>query len=321
MLVKNVVLTVILLVLIGCSSDKIGDVNEEKMQMHDFDKLWNYNEPAETEHKFRGVLASTNALEKPEYQLELRTQLARTLGLQQKFEDAHAVLDQIEQELTPAYPVAKIRYLLERGRTHNSSGKKEESLALFMEAWELGVEVKADFYPVDAAHMLGIAAKQDQQLPWNEKAMKLAENSPDKRAQGWLGSLYNNIGWTYHDMQEYEKALAVFLKALDWRTAHEQVIETQIARWCVARTQRSLGNIDQALAMQFDLQKEKQAAGQDEDGYVSEEIAECLTLQGKPAEAAPYFLRAWTLLSQDIWLKQNEAERLERLKTLADKKF
>jgi len=284
--------------------------------MHDFDKLWNYNEPGETEQKFREILANTNEQEDPGYELELRTQIARTLNLQQKFEDAHKLLDQIESELKPDFPIAKIRYLLERGRTLNSSGKQEESLPLFLEAWESGLEVKADFYAVDAAHMLGIAAPQDQQLLWNEKAMDLAEKSLDKRAQGWLGSLYNNIGWTYHDMQEFDKAMAVFLKAHEWREAHEQIIETQIAKWCVARTHRSLGNVNKALTMQYELEKEMLAAEQDEDGYVSEEIAECLTLQGKPEEAAPYFMKAWTILSQDIWLKQNEVERLDRLKKL-----
>ena len=289
--------------------------------MHDFDKMWNYNQPAETEQKFRDALAGATSQEQTEYQLELRTQLARTLGLQQKFEDAHKVLDQVEQDLIPQYSIAKIRYLLERGRTLNSSGKQEESIQLFLEAWELGLEAKADFYAVDAAHMLGIVSKQDQQLIWNEKAMALAEKSPDKRAQGWLGSLYNNIGWTYHDLHEYEKALAIFLKALEWREAHEQVTETQIAKWCVARTYRFLGKIDEALAMQYDFEKAMQAAGQDEDGYVFEEIGECLNLQGKPEEAAPYFMKAWTILSQDIWLKQNEEDRLDRIKSLGEIKF
>ena len=318
---KNVVFICMLLVLISCSPDNKGVAVEEEFQMHDFDKLWNYNNPGETEQKFREILDNTTEQEDPGYELELRTQIARSLSLQQKFEDAHKLLDQIESELKPEYPIAKIRYLLERGRTLNSSGKKEESLPLFLEAWEVGLDVKADFYAVDAAHMLGIAALQDQQLLWNEKAMDLAEKSLDKRAQGWLGSLYNNIGWTYHDMQEFDKAMAVFLKALEWREAHEQIIETQIAKWCVARTHRSLGNVNKALTMQYELEKEMLAAGQDEDGYVSEEIAECLTLQGKPEEAASYFLKAWTILSQDIWLKQNEVERLERLKTLGEKTF
>lgn len=286
--------------------------------MHDFDKLWHYNKPAETGVKFAEILDSMNADADIEYVLELKTQIARTLGLQQKFKEAHKMLDEVEGQLQDEYEVARIRYLLERGRTFRSSGEAETALPLFLEAWELGLSAGADFYAVDAAHMLGIASPQDQQLAWNEKAMKLAEESPDKRAQGWLGSLYNNIGWTYHDMKEYDKAMDVFVKALAWREAHEQVIETQIAKWCVARTHRSLGNIDKALEMQFALQAEMNAAGQAEDGYVAEEIAECLTIQGKTTEAAPYFMKAWKILSQDIWLKQNEGERLERLKRLGE---
>ena len=319
--IKNGAFLSILLAFISCSFDNSRVVDEEDNQMHDFDKLWNYNKAAETEQKFRNMLASTMKEKDAGYVLELRTQIARTLSLQQKFEEAHNLLDKIESELKPETPIAKLRYLLERGRTLNSSGKKEASIPLFLEAWESGVEANADFYAVDAAHMLGIAAPQDQQLLWNEKAMDLAENSQDKRAQGWLGSLYNNIGWTYHDMDQYDQAMEVFLKALQWREAHEQIIETQIAKWSVARTHRSLGNVDKALAMQYELEKEMLVTKQDEDGYVSEEIAECLILLGKPEEATPYFLKAWTILSQDIWLKQNEADRLDRLKTLGEQTF
>ena len=150
MYIRTIVFISIVMVLIGCSPDRTGTVNEEDSQMHDFDKLWNYNEPGETEQKFRAVLTNSNDQENAEYVLELKTQISRTLGLQQKFEEAHKLLDQVEAEMKPEYPIAKIRYMLERGRAFNSSGKKEESLPLFLEAWELGVEVKADFYAVDA---------------------------------------------------------------------------------------------------------------------------------------------------------------------------
>ena len=305
----------ILWTLLTCSADKI---ESRGPIMHDFDKLWDYNDPAATGIKFREILNTISFAETPEKHLELRTQIARTLSLQQKFDEAHELLDGVESELKPDYPIATIRYLLERGRTFNSSGMKEKSRELFLEAWELGLNVKADFYAVDAAHMLGIVEAPDQQLEWNEKAMNLAENSPDERANGWLGSLYNNIGWTHHDMGNYDKALEVFEKGLVFRQEKKQVNETQIAKWCVARTHRSLGNVDVALDMQLTLEKEILESGNPEDGYVSEEIAECLTLKGEVSAAAPHFLKAWTLLSQDIWLQKNETERLERLKTLGE---
>ena len=54
--------------------------------------------------------------------------------------------------------------------------------------------------------MLGILDAPD--LTWNLKALELAESSPDERAQRWRASLYNNIGWSYHDQGEYDKALS-----------------------------------------------------------------------------------------------------------------
>ena len=80
-----------------------------------------------------------------------------------------------------------------------------------------------------------------------------------------------------------------------------------------------MGNIDLALNLQKELAHEILESGNPEDGYVSEEIAECLTLKGQPKEAAPHFQKAWRLLSQDSWLQKNEAKRLSRLKDLGER--
>ena len=47
-----------------------------------FDDLWEYNQPAETEQKFRAHLAEHAATMSDEERLELLTQIARTQGLQ-----------------------------------------------------------------------------------------------------------------------------------------------------------------------------------------------------------------------------------------------
>jgi len=39
-------------------------------------------------------------------------------------------------------------------------------------------------------------------------------------------------------------------------------------------------------------------------------------LLGREEEARPYFARAWSVLSQNVWLVETEPERLERLHTL-----
>src|SRR5688500_531281 len=79
----------------------------------DFDKLWDYNDPAATEQKFRALLPQAEASGDPSYRAQLLTQVARAQGLQRKFDDAHATLDQVVQ-VDDSLP--RVRYLLERGR-------------------------------------------------------------------------------------------------------------------------------------------------------------------------------------------------------------
>jgi hypothetical protein len=61
------------------------------------------------------------------------------------------------------------------------------------------------------------------------------------------------------------------------------------------------------------------AATDSEDGYVDEELAECLLALNRATEAQPHFLRAAELLSRDAWLAEHEPERLSRLRLLGGK--
>jgi hypothetical protein len=80
----------------------------------DFDALWDYNNPAETEKKFREVLAAAPENESG-YRLQLLTQIARAQGLQRDFLAAHQTLNTVESAQSTD-SVVRIRYLLERGR-------------------------------------------------------------------------------------------------------------------------------------------------------------------------------------------------------------
>jgi tetratricopeptide (TPR) repeat protein len=282
----------------------------------DFDALWDYHNPAKTEQLFLEVLPVAQNDGDDDYLAQLLTQIARTQGLQRKFDVAHQTLDEVKELLCEKTPIAQIRYLLERGRVYNSSQKADEARLLFKQAWDVARQNSEDYYAVDAAHMLGICETGDESLWWNERAMEVAEASNHPRAKGWLGSLYNNTGWTYHDMGNYERALTLFEKGLVWREERQDTIATQIAKWTVARTLRSMGRVEEALEKQRVLHEENKAMDRP-DPYVSEEMGECLLALGHAAEAQPHFARAYEALSQDEWLKDKDPERIERLKTLA----
>jgi tetratricopeptide (TPR) repeat protein len=280
----------------------------------DFDALWDYSQPDQTETRFRQVLLQVPE-DEPAF-LELLTQIARAQGLQHKFEKAHQTLDQVERRLGKVPSRAFVRFLLERGRVFNSSGAPEKARPCFERALEMAKQVSEDFYAVDALHMLAIVAPSEQGLELNQQAIQMAESSLQEKARTWLGSLYNNTGWSYHDLGKYAEALAIFEKAEAWQSSQGRVDETRIAQWCVGRTLRSLGLVEEALSKQTALKHEWEADGIERDGFVFEEIGECLLLLNRAEEARRYFSKAYEILSQDTWLAEQEPDRLSRLKTL-----
>lgn len=279
----------------------------------DFDALWDYTHPDQTETRFLAVLKQIP--QNDFMRLELLTQIARAQGLQGKFTKAHKTLDQVKQRLSHNPSRASIRYLLERGRVFNSSKKPDKAAPLFEEALNVAKRLHEDFYAVDAIHMLAIVAPPADSLRLNLQALELAESSPQEKARSWLGSLYNNIGWTYHNTGNFKSALRIFKKAEAFRIKHGTEERRRIATWCVARTLRSLNRIEEALSIQMKLEKEFELTGET-DGYVFEEIGECLLILKREKEARPYFAKAYAVLSQDGFLAEQESGRIARLKKL-----
>ena len=288
------------------------------IQITEFDKLWDYNNPAETEKKFRGILPEIEKTGDRNIHLQLLTQIARTNGLQMKFDEAHKILDEVERQLNDDLKIVKLRYLLERGRVYNSSKKKEKAKELFLKAFELGKEIKEYNLTVDAAHMMAIVESDDEALKWNETAMQIAENSGDEKAKGWLGSLYNNTGWTYFEKKDYDKALQFFEKCLKWQEERNKSLGIFIAKWSVAKTLRMKGKTDDAIEIQTALLKEIEDGKAEEDGYVYEELGECNLIKENTEKAKKYFKKAYELLSKDIWVAENEKDRLQRIKELSE---
>lgn len=282
-----------------------------KGSMDKLDELWDYADPAGSEARFRQWIADPPPSADESARAEAQTQLARAQGLQRHFAAAHATLDTVELQLPQLSERVQVRYHLERGRVFNSSSAPERAQPLFLAAWERARAAGEDALAVDAAHMLAIVASGEDAPTWNQRALDLAQSSPEPRAQRWQASLYNNIGWTHFDAGRYTDALAMFERALERRRLDGPEKEIGVAQWCIGRTLRALGRLDEALALQRTL-----LATIAEDGYVSEEMGELLLALGRADDARPHFRRAAGMLSQDIWLAAREPERLARLRQL-----
>ena len=290
-------------------------VADQDSNLPDILGLWDYNDPAGTESKLLAVLAKAVASDDWGYHAELLTQIARAQGLQRQFDEAHATLDRADAMIGSDMRRAKVRLLVERGRVFNSSGSADKAKPLFVEAWELASGEGIDGLAVDAAHMVATVEVREEGLKWNHKALDLANSSSDPDAQRWTGSLCNNIGWSHHSNGEYDKALIYFEQALQHRRAQGKADDIRIARWCIARCLRSLDRVEEALAVQRELEQQI-AEIEDPDGYIYEELAECLQALGRTDEARAHFLRAHELLSKNAWFVEGEATRLARLAML-----
>lgn len=280
------------------------------------DQLWDFDAPAVSEARFRAE--RERQAPRTREALEAATQLARTLGLQRRFAEADALLDDVHTELEHAPARVRVRYSLERGRVRNSSGEPQAAVPLFNAALQASDDDRlpgAEFYRVDALHMLGIAAPADARMAWNEKALALAESTSDPRAREWRGSLLHNLGWAEHDAGHYDAALGYWQRALALREAAGGVARIRVAKWTVARGLRSLGRLDEAEAMQRALAAETERAGAP-DGFVYEELAEIALARHDETAARPWAAKAYALLKSDVWIAANEQARLARLERL-----
>jgi len=278
----------------------------------DIDGMWDFGDPAASEASFRAALARA-ATDDTGHRLELETQIARALGLQDAFTEAHALLDGVRPRLQ-GNAAAHVRYLLERGRVFNSAKQVEQARPLFQQAWELGQRERVDRLAVDAAHMLAIVeiGDPDLALSWNLETLRHAEGSQQADAREWLGSLYNNIGWTHLDRGEHDNALEVFDKGLAWRQSRDDPRAALIAKWSVGRALRALGRCQDALQTQRQVEHAYAQNDLGESGFVYEELAECMRVLEQPGHKA-YFGRAHALLSNESWLVESDPDRIKRL--------
>ena len=282
---------------------------------NDLDDLWDFDDPAASEARFRAAVEVAAMAGDAVGADEALTQLARALGLQDHFDEGRAVLDAVDADgAVPAR--VRIRSLLERGRLRRSGGDPAASVAPFAAAWELASAVGEDGLAVDAAHMLAIVDAPPGSDAWHDRALTLAEASPDPKARKWRASLWNNIGWSRFERGDHARALEAFETALAARRERGEAKETRIAEWGVGRALRALGRVEEALAIQQRLVDEWRAAGA-EDEYVEEELGECLLALGREAAARPHLARAAERLAADAWLAEHEPERIARLQRLA----
>lgn len=232
--------------------------------MTDVRPLWDFDDPAGSEQRIRAAADLAEGAER----LVLLTQVARALGLQERYEEGHTLLDGLA---VPDDAEVAARISLERGRLLRSSGDVEASVAHFDAAERTAREAGLDALRVDAVHMQALVAPPQDRIAVNERGLEIAGRSADPEARDWDASLLTNIGTVHADAGDFAAALAVFEQALAARERIGDQDRVLVARWMVAWALRNLGHTTDALTMQREIKAELLAAGRT-DPYVDEEL-------------------------------------------------
>ena len=194
--------------------------------------LWDFDDLDATERRLQERLERE---ESDAGRAEVLTQLARVEGLRENFAACERLLNRAEL-LAGADPVANVRLELERGRMFRSSGDKEAAFPLFKDAYERALEANELFLAGDAAHMCAIATEDlALQEEWLQRGLAHGDAY-------WAGPLYNNLGWSYFEAGDHERALEFFELALEARLRdpeNQQAI--QWAHEAIAEAKQALG--------------------------------------------------------------------------------
>ncbi len=281
-----------------------------------FDELWDFGDPARTEARFRAVLRDPRV--DPALGFEIETQIARTLGLRREFDAARTLLDTLVARIAGDWGRPRARWLLERGRTYASAIHADDrptAMQLYRGAWRLALAHGEERLAIDAAHMLAIVAPtMQEQEHWMREGLAVARSARDPKARRWQGTLWHNLGMSYHDAQRHRDAVDAFRQAVAARTVAGDAQALFVERWCLAWALRYTGAHEEALSIldTLDAQARAQATP---DGYVYEEMAENLWALGREGEARVRFAQALPLLEHESDVV-NDPARMTRLRSL-----
>ncbi len=266
----------------------------------DIPALWDFNNPALSEERFRSALETAVGDEA----LILETQIARTYVLRKDFGKAQELLLSIEPQADAAGAEARARYWLERGRSyashqHPAESQTPESKQLarsaYTKALNIAKEAQLDALAIDAIHMFAfVDTAPAEQLKRGQEALALLQASNQPEAKRWEASVLSNIGEALYELGRYDEALEYFTDALALRERGTNPKATRNARWHVARVLRVQNRVDEALAIQLRLERESDAEN-DPRYYVFEELELLYRAKGSEDRAQYYANRAKSL--------------------------
>lgn len=282
---------------------------------------------------------AVNAAEEENYisdLVEALSQVARCYLALNKKEEGRIWLRKAEDKATENEPNGWSRYLSVRGRFEWKDGVSESGEFLpeikkatdtFKEMYTYCFKHNLLSRAVDATNMISITGTADEKIEWGLKGIKAAEEGG---IEGWLGPLWNNLGWNYNDLERYDEALEALKKAREYHYKKGDDLAKLKADWSVGQAYRKTGQFDSAYVLMqkvYDWSEKRYKENPTPDnaewiGHSCRELGELALTGGDEKKALEHLTRAKENLStagMPDWDSKGFKELCEKIDSLKEK--
>ncbi len=245
------------------------------------------------------------------------SQVSRCFSLLGNLKKGKTWLNKARIIATSNYPKGWARYLGVKGRFGIEENEIENAVTTFNNMYDFSTHHKLYNYAIDAAHMLALLGTKEHQIKWALKGIKEANIYHEYK---WLGALWNNLGWAYHDIGEHEKSLEALKKAREYHRKYSNEKAILIADWSVGCLLRKLGRVEEAEKLfKPVLEKSKHLGDVEWIGLTIQELGEIEIIRGNFILGLSYLKQSQKYLEEakmpewDLTGYQNLVKKIEKI--------
>jgi tetratricopeptide (TPR) repeat protein len=209
------------------------------------DEVFKSREYEEAGKLYQALAGEADAAGDVSTYVEASAMRARSYLIREEGEKGRPWLEKAAARANAADPLGWSRYLGVRGRFEWRDGDNETATRTFLEMFDYCQKHELWERAVDAAHMIAITGDPGEKFEWATRGIEMAEKG---EMTGWLGPLWNNLGWDYVDAGRYEEALDALVKARWYHYQGAGELPKLIADYSVAHVTRLAGRLDEAEA-------------------------------------------------------------------------
>lgn len=312
---------IIVLLIMGCSlgkseSRKSRNVDQGTTQelLAGADSIFRTGQYLQSREIYEKALGKAEKAGNNSDMTEAQSMIARTYLILDDKEAGNIWIALAEKIANRDEPLGWSRFLGVKGRFVWQDDNLEKATEIFKEMYHYCHENSLYERAIDAAHMVAITGDYPTQIEWGKKGIEEARAG---KIHSWLGPLWNNLGATYEDGQQYDSALSAYLEAKKYHDRHGTESNKMIANWAVGHAYRLLEDYNEALKWlrPIVLQSERLKNGEFR-GLTLQELGEIDFSQNKFESAHKRFVKAETLLKEagmDSWDKKGYQKLLDRI--------